>query len=126
MFNPTTIGKKGSRKPHPVLAFKAAVQERVRAYWKTVSNCPFSVECEYFFPRPASKTFKNKPNPILWHTAKPDRDNIDKAVYDCLTGIVWRDDSQIVKGLSVKYVNTPSGAAGVFLTIEELNEEVPL
>jgi len=43
MFNPTTIGKKGSRKPHPGLAFKAAVQGRVRAYWKTVSNTPNAV-----------------------------------------------------------------------------------
>ena len=124
MYTPDKIGKKGARKPHPVVAFKAAIQAAVRREWTEVSVRPFSVNCEYWFPRPASKTFKTRENPVLWHTAKPDIDNIDKAVKDCLTGIVWKDDSQIVKGSSAKFVARPKSAPGVLLTIEELEDEV--
>lgn len=31
----------------------------------------------------------------VWHTNKPDGDNLEKAVLDALTGIVWTDDCRI-------------------------------
>lgn len=32
---------------------------------------------------------------IVYHTKRPDLDNLVKFVKDCLNGIVWKDDSQI-------------------------------
>jgi len=32
-----------------------------------------------------------------YHTKRPDLDNLIKSVKDALTGIIWKDDSQIVK-----------------------------
>ena len=36
-------------------------------------------------------------------TCKPDLDNIEKAIKDGLTGIVWHDDSQVVSGQKNKF-----------------------
>jgi hypothetical protein len=30
------------------------------------------------------------------HTSRPDGDNLDKFLFDALTGVCWKDDSQIV------------------------------
>ena len=48
---------------------------------------------------------------------RPDIDNIEKAIWDALTGLVWKDDAQVVDGTRVKYYsNTPR----VEVTVEEL------
>ena len=45
---------------------------------------------------------------MLWHTTKPDRDNVEKSIKDGLNGVVWRDDSQVVEGRVRKlYSHTP-------------------
>lgn len=41
-------------------------------------------------------------------TTKPDVDNVQKAIYDALNGIVWNDDKQIVSGrFSKHYASQP-------------------
>ncbi len=41
-------------------------------------------------------------------TSKPDVDNVQKAIYDALNGIVWADDKQIVSGsFSKHYASAP-------------------
>lgn len=37
-----------------------------------------------------------------YHTKKPDLDNLVKFVKDCLNGVAWKDDSQVVKLTAVK------------------------
>jgi Holliday junction resolvase RusA-like endonuclease len=32
---------------------------------------------------------------LVWHEKKPDLDNLLKALKDALTGLAWRDDSQV-------------------------------
>lgn len=46
---------------------------------------------------------------IAWHTAKPDQDNILKAVGDGLNGIVWKDDSQIAFAKCMKMYGEKPG-----------------
>ena len=44
----------------------------------------------------------------VWHTSRPDGDNILKAVGDGLNGVVWRDDSQIAHcSISKRYGARP-------------------
>lgn len=33
----------------------------------------------------------------VWPTTKPDIDNVEKALFDGLNGVVWRDDVQVVR-----------------------------
>ena len=48
---------------------------------------------------------------------RPDMDNIEKAIWDALTGLVWKDDAQVVDGTRCKfYSDNPS----VEVTVEEL------
>jgi Holliday junction resolvase RusA-like endonuclease len=51
------------------------------------------------------------------HTVKPDKDNLEKAVMDALTGIkIWKDDCQVYAGNTEKYW-TP-GKSGAQIWIE--------
>jgi Holliday junction resolvase RusA-like endonuclease len=78
---------------------------------------PVCVDLTFFFPRPKShfRTGKNagalRDDAPLWHTGKPDRDNLEKAVLDALTqlGGFWRDDSQVCDGRVVKYYRSEPG-----------------
>lgn len=49
------------------------------------------------FPRPKSHYNSKGVKPLApaYHTQKPDAENVAKAVLDALTGICWRDDSQV-------------------------------
>ena len=49
-------------------------------------------------------------------TTKPDMDNVVKAVFDSINGVVWRDDAQAV-GLTVR--KRYSGVPGVDVTVME-------
>lgn len=63
---------------------------------------PFQNECEcvfsFFLPIPKSISIKNKKkmnDGNIYHTKKPDLDNLSKLVLDAMNGIVYKDDSQV-------------------------------
>lgn len=51
------------------------------------------LDVEFVWPRPKSLP-KRKPTPPM--TTKPDVDKLARGVMDALTGVVWRDDSQVI------------------------------
>lgn len=62
---------------------------------------PLQIDLQFYFTRPKShyKTGKNahllKDNPPIYHTSRPDVDNLSKFVMDALNKIYWKDDSYI-------------------------------
>lgn len=55
-------------------------------------------------------------------TAKPDMDNIEKAVKDAMNGVVYRDDSQVVlKATDLKYEG-PHAEPGVYVAVKETGQ----
>ena len=59
---------------------------------------PLHVSLKCFFPRPKSHSTKRglRPEAPVFHTSKPDADNVLKAALDALTHIgLWHDDSQV-------------------------------
>lgn len=57
---------------------------------------------------------------LILPTTKPDKDNVIKAVYDGINGIVWKDDVQVVDGYQRKrYGEVP----GVHVRIVPLDAE---
>ena len=87
---------------------------------------PVRVELTFVFPRPKShyRTGKNagvlRDDAPTWHTSKPDRDNLEKAVLDALTqlGGFWRDDSQVCAGSVSKRYGSPCGMLVIIKNLE--------
>jgi len=84
---------------------------------------PVFVHSIFYMPRPKSHygTGRNantlKASAPKYHTVKPDIDNLEKMVYDCLNRVIWNDDACIVKSYSVKiYSNNPR----TVITIKEV------
>ena len=63
------------------------------------------VQCEFSFLRPKSTSMK-----VLHKTTKPDLDKLVRAVLDSLTGIVFRDDSQVIAVIATKAFAEREGA----------------
>jgi len=83
---------------------------------------PVMVEMRIVLPVPASKTKKFKAQALageVFPTKKPDMDNVIKAIYDGLNGVVWKDDVQVVDAFVRKrYGEVP----GVHVRIVPLQE----
>lgn len=75
---------------------------------------PVRVDVEFRFRRPQRLQKKSSPEGVIPHTARPDRDNLDKAVLDTLTQIGFlQDDALVVEGTIKKHytgINTGPGA----------------
>ena len=52
--------------------------------------------CKFSRPKSHFNTKGLTPRAPAFHTQKPDAENLAKAVLDALTGICWKDDSQVV------------------------------
>jgi Holliday junction resolvase RusA-like endonuclease len=62
-------------------------------------------------PIPASWSKRKQKDALhgrILPTTKPDIDNVEKSIFDALTGVVWRDDVQVVRVMkSKRYAETP-------------------
>jgi Holliday junction resolvase RusA-like endonuclease len=75
-----------------------------------VLDIPLRVRFDFVFTRPKGhyRTGKNagilKPDAPPYPTGRPDAGKLARSAEDALTGIVWRDDAQIVtEGLTKRY-----------------------
>ena len=71
-----------------------------------------SVEMQITLPVPASWSKKRQAQALagaIYPTTKPDTDNVVKAVFDGLNGVVWRDDVQAVDLFVRKRFGTTPG-----------------
>ena len=83
-------------------------------------RAPLAVSIVAVFPRTKAQLACDRHGNVkagadrLWHTKKPDADNVVKAVFDGMNGVVWRDDVQAVDLVVRKrYGATP----GVFVRV---------
>jgi len=122
VYDVTTIKQAdGTRKPHPIVAFKATVRLAAeRAYQGPPLRGPLRVDVEAVFNRPDNMVWKRKPMPRVRHAKKPDRDNLDKAVLDSLKGLLWVDDCQACAGEITKWIASGDEQPHVVITITEL------
>lgn len=128
MYSPSTIkSASGVRRPHPIVEFKHAVREEARPLFGDGPLLgPLYVHVEAVFPRPKSLQTKKLAQAPLWHQKKPDRDNLDKAVLDALTGIAWVDDCQVCDGGQRKRYTHYGELPHVRVTIRELDGQGPI
>jgi hypothetical protein len=61
---------------------------------------------------------------IVPHTERPDKDNLEKAVMDALTGIqIWNDDCQVYGGNTEKYWTPGKSGARIWIEAEDANDK---
>jgi Holliday junction resolvase RusA-like endonuclease len=84
---------------------------------------PVALTMKFYFPRPRShfRTGRHaelmRDDSPVWHTGKPDSDNLAKAVADTLTHLaLWKDDAQVCRMIvSKQYGDKP----GCFISVSE-------
>lgn len=82
---------------------------------------PIEVSFQFFRPRPKGHAGKNglsaEGRRMPWPAVKPDVLKLARGVEDALTGVVWRDDAQIVRELLAKEYGEPER---VVISVREL------
>ena len=75
---------------------------------------PLELVAQWYFPR--GKTHKHGE----WRSTRPDTDNLDKLLKDCMTDCgYWKDDAQVVREVIEKrWSDTP----GIMITIRTLKQ----
>jgi Holliday junction resolvase RusA-like endonuclease len=90
---------------------------------------PVELTVYFYQPRPKShygkgrNAWKLRPSAQAYPVWKPDTTKLTRAIEDALTGVLWRDDSQVVDHhLHKRYSNEVAGVSGYecHVTIEEL------
>ncbi len=85
---------------------KEEVRWQLRAGYKEEPlTGPLLAHILYFFPIPKSASKKMRMAMLCGeahHVVKPDKDNLEKFICDCMTGIVYDDDCKIVDGRGIK------------------------
>ncbi len=108
----------------PVQDFKATVRMAAReAYDGPPLDGPLRCDLTFVFPRTLAQTWKTRPMPRLGHDKKPDRDNLDKAVMDSLTGLLWVDDAQICDGRIMKLIASGDEQPHVLISVSRFSLE---
>jgi crossover junction endodeoxyribonuclease RusA len=98
-------------------AVRVAAEEAVTAsMWARVSG-PVELEVMFYLDRPSSISKTKRPQP----TVAPDLDKLVRGVGDALTGVVYDDDSQVIRCLAWK-VYADTRVPGAFIRVNELSQ----
>ncbi|WP_297739669.1 RusA family crossover junction endodeoxyribonuclease [uncultured Tessaracoccus sp.] len=109
--------------------WRAVVAWAAKQHIKAPRAGAIRLDLHFVMPRPKSHfgTGRNadriKPTAPDCHTQKPDIDKLERAILDALTGVAYRDDSQVVKVVkSKRWIHFAADPAGVYITVEPLEE----
>ena len=75
----------------------------------------------FYLPRPKNMIWKTKPMPALYHTKKPDLDNLIKSTIDGLNTIAFRDDSQVASIQASKLICSGSDIPKTIINITSIS-----
>jgi len=105
-------------------AFVADFAERSMAEhgYDKPTDVALKVRARFAFALPKSKWRKRSPVGAQWRNQKPDLDNLFKAITDACEGIVYHNDSQIVKVVIEKIMVAQGEAPYVAVVIEDAGE----
>lgn len=90
-------------------------------------ECPLSLQITFFMPIPKSTSKVKKKqmiNGVIAHIKRPDLDNLQKFLFDCMNGLIFKDDSQIVAIHARKiYAENPGTFVRIF-PLADTNESL--
>ena len=106
------------------LAVKTAVSQQLPAGWEPFHDVPLFVNTVYIFP--PLKSFKKaerekiESGGWIFKQTKPDvNDNLNKGLYDALTGVLWDDDARVTCARALKIYGKDTG---ILITVGRLPE----
>ena len=108
--------------PDETVMAENRVQGHVQGEWapRPPLENPLQVQVTIRIQKPKSKGKKH-----CWPTSRPDADNYAKLVLDALNGVLWRDDSQVVRLFVEKAYCTPvHPSQGVALIVHALDQDL--
>ena len=74
----------------------------------------------WFFPYPKSAK-KHKPGYARWKITRPDTDNLNKLLKDCMIAVgFWKDDALVASEIIEKFW---AKIPGIYIRVEELTDE---
>lgn len=111
----------------PVNAFKATVRMAARAaHAGPPLDGPLLISTIFVMPRPNAMIWKRKPMPRVWRSVGVgDVDNMQKALFDALSKLIWRDDKQVCYPVSLLTIAAGNEAPHLEVRIEELAGTLP-
>lgn len=114
-------------KPWKALVSDAAIGAMVNGRVHELLRGPLVLEATFYFPRPKGHFRVRRGEPTgelregvpLYPTGRPDTTKLLRALEDACTGIVWKDDAQVVNQWVRKMYGEPARCE---VRVEELNE----
>ena len=89
-------GRTWSFTPKKVAVWEKVVGAEAGKHFEKPLDGPLSIELTFYMRRPKSRRRET------WVATTPDLDNLEKAVLDGLSGVVYTDDKLVVRKSSVK------------------------
>src|ERR1700733_8022323 len=112
------IGKWGAYNPSAqgMKKIKDFIKERLTGHELPFLQGPLLLVVHFLMPlRKSLLGAKRKKKHLTAHTQRPEGDNLEKCLNDACSGILWKDDSQIVWLVRSKsWIGHPEGAIVLF------------
>jgi Holliday junction resolvase RusA-like endonuclease len=128
------IATEGNRERSSLGAWRTAIATEARLAFgdRPLLEGPLSIELAF---RPASRPSShylpaNRRRPVrelranapAWHAQKPDADKLERSALDALTGVIFRDDSQVAVLVASKRWPDELEGPGLTIRIRSLEE----
>lgn len=94
-----------------VAPWRAAVKTTAQTVYTTPADGPVIVEIRFYLPPP-----KRLPKGRTRPTVRPDVDKLARSTLDALTGVAFKDDSQVVHLAVSKYYALADGCGARIIT----------
>ena len=81
---------------HPVNDWKKRIMVALATQFDgDILDGPVRLDVTFLMPRPKRLMRRKDPEGEVWHTTRPDADNLVKALKDACSGVIYKDDSQV-------------------------------
>jgi len=110
-------------KKAPITQWKADIKsayQNLPLFGDPPLSGPLKVAIDIFLPRPKRLMRRRDPDGPVLHIAKPDRDNVEKAILDALKGVAFVDDCQVCAGEVRKFYHEKDGRPRAEIEIKEI------
>lgn len=93
-------------------SWRQLIRDVAQQYAGTLHTQAIRIEATFFMPKP-----KSAPKRVVTMTKRPDIDKLERALLDALTGIIYKDDSQVTEMHTLKVYAESTDPVGVQVRI---------